>query len=88
MTLDLFMTLIYKDDIGLHHDDSLMMIVDDHDDSLIVLWERNGQQTDKIRRNIKKVLKTVGFQIEIETNLHKVNFLDITFHLRSRTYRP
>ena len=30
----------------------------------------------------------IGFQIEIKTNLHEVNFLDITFNLRSGTYRP
>ena len=35
--------------------------------------------TDEIRKNIK-VFETIGFQIEIETNLHEVNFLDITFN--------
>ena len=34
------------------------------------------------------MFQTRGFQIEIQTNLHEVSFLDITFSLRSRTYRP
>ena len=51
-------------------------------DGLILLRKLNGQQTDKIRKNIK-IFKTIGFQIESEINLHEVNFLDITFNLRS-----
>ena len=39
-------------------------------------------------KNIIKVFKTIGFEIGIETNLHEVNFLDITFDLTSRTYCP
>ena len=35
-----------------------------------------------------KVFKIIGCQIEIETNLHKVNFLDVIFTLRSRSYCP
>ena len=55
---------------------------------LILLRELNGQQTDKIRKNIIKVFKSIRFQIEIETNLHEVNFLDIAFNLRSGRYLP
>ena len=66
-----------KYDIGLYRDDGL-----------IHLRKLNKQKTDKIRRNIIEVFKTVGFQIEIETNLHEVNFLDITFNSRSGTDGP
>ena len=66
-----------KDDIGLYHDDGL-----------ILLRELNGQQTDKFRKNIIKVFKSIRFQIEIETNLHEVNFLEIAFNLRSGRYLP
>ena len=68
--------ITFKDDFGLYCDDGL-----------ILLRELNEQQTGKIRKNIK-VFKTIGFQIKIETNLHEVNFLDITFNFRSGTYRP
>ena len=37
---------------------------------LILLKELNGQQTDKTRKNFIKVYKSIGLQIEIETNLH------------------
>lgn len=39
-------------------------------------------------KNIIKVFKTIGFEIRIETNLHEVNSLDITFDLTTRTYCP
>ena len=69
-----------KNDIGFYRDDSFMFLRD-----------FNGQQTDKIKNIYKKIIikvfKTLGFQIEIETNLHKVNFLDmITFNLRNGTH--
>ena len=63
-----------KDDIGLYRDTGL-----------ILLRELNGQQTDKIGKNTIKVFNAIEFQIEIETNVHEVNFLDITFNLRSGT---
>ena len=76
-TLSKLKNITSKDNIGLYRDDVL-----------ILLRELNGQQTDKIRKNIIKVFKSIGFQIEIETNLHEVHFLDITFNFRSGTYRP
>ena len=33
-------------------------------------------------------MKNLGFQIEIETNLKEVNFLDVTFNLNSGLYKP
>ena len=64
-----------KDDIGLYRNDSL-----------ILLGELNVEQTDKIRKNIVKVFKTIGFQTKIENNFHEINFLDITFNLKSGIY--
>ena len=59
---------IDKQDIGLYRDDGLM-----------ILRNANGQKTDRTRKYIIKVMKDLGFQIEIETNLKEVNFLDVTF---------
>ena len=39
---------------------------------------------DRIRKNVIKV----GFKIEIQTHLKKVNFLDVTFNLANGTNRP
>ena len=64
-----------KDDIRLYRDDGL-----------ILLRELDRQQTENIRKNIMKVFKTIRFQTEIKTNLHDVNFLDMTFNLRSDKY--
>ena len=58
------------------------------DDGLIVLKNYNGQKTDNARKSIVKTFKEVGFQIEIETGLKEVNFLDITLNLVNGTYRP
>ena len=54
----------------------------------MILRNANGQKTDKTRKYIIKVMKGLGFQIEIETNLKEVNFLDATFNLNSDLYKP
>ena len=51
------------------------------DNGLVILLNVNGQQIDRTRKNIIKIFKDVGFNIVIETNSKKVDFLDITFNL-------
>ena len=58
------------------------------DDGLIVLNNKNGQQTDRTRKKIVKIFKDTDFSIDITTNLVEVNFLDVTFNLLNETYRP
>ena len=58
------------------------------DDRLIFLRNVNGQKMDRVRKNVIKIFKEVGFIIEIQTHLKIVNFLDVTFNLASGTYRP
>ena len=67
----------FKDDFGLYCDDSL-----------IVLWKRNEQHIDKIRKNIKNAFKMIGFPTEMKTNSTKSFFLDKTFNLRNSADRP
>ena len=43
---------------------------------------------DRIRKNVIKIFKEVGFKIKIKTNLKIVDFLDATFNLKNGTYRP
>ena len=43
---------------------------------------------DRVRKNVIKIFKEVGFKIEIQTHLKIVNFLDVTFNLANGTYRP
>ena len=47
------------------------------DDGLALLKNLNGQGTDKVRKNIIRVFKDIGFSLEIETNLKEVDFLDV-----------
>ena len=69
--------LINKKDCGLYRDDGLL-----------ILRNVNGQQIDRMRKNIIKTFKDIGFAIDVETNLKIVDFLDITFNLNNGTYRP
>ena len=56
------------------------------DDGLILLWNTNGQLTDRIRKI--KLFEEIGFKLEIETNLKIGNFLDVTLNLANSRYRP
>ena len=56
------------------------------DDGLILLRNVNRQNMDRIRKNVMKTFKEIGFKIEIRTNLKIVNFLNVTFNLTNGTY--
>ena len=58
------------------------------DDGLIVVRNKNGPESEKIRKNIIKTFKDIGFQIEILTMLKIVDFLDVTFNLSENSYKP
>ena len=55
------------------------------DDGLIILRNTNSQQTDKIRKKIVSIFKSIDFKIEITTNFTEVGFLDVTFNLERNT---
>ena len=56
------------------------------DDGLAVLRNMNARGTDKMRKVIIKLFKEVGCQLEIKSNLKKVEFLDVTFNLITDLY--
>ena len=58
------------------------------DDELISLRNVNGQKMNRVRKNVIKTFKEIGFKIEIQTHLKIVYFLDVTFNLANGTYRP
>ena len=58
------------------------------DDGHIVLNKVISQKTHKTRKKIIQVFKDNGFSIDIVTNLVEDNFLDVTFNLKSGSYRP
>ena len=43
---------------------------------------------DKKRKTIIKILKDISFNIDIQTNLKEVDFLDVTLKLQNGIYRP
>lgn len=60
----------------------------DRDDGLMILRNVNGQKTDRTRKYIIRVIKELGFQIEIKTNLKEVNCLDVTLNSKSGLDKP
>ena len=52
----------------------------------MVVKSLNGQQTDRLRKNIAQVFTSFGFKIEIKTNLIEADFLDVTFSLIKETF--
>ena len=58
------------------------------DDGLALLRNTSKQKTDRIRKDIIEIFKNAGFKIQIKTNLHIVDFLDVTFNLLDGTYKP
>ena len=74
---------------------SLLAKVVDHnhsglyrDDGLILLRNTTGPKMDRIRKDVIKTFKDVGFKIHIKTNLKIVDFFDATFNLSNGTYKP
>ena len=58
------------------------------DVELVLLRNTSKQKTNRIRKDIIEIFKNAGFKIEIKTNLHIVDFLDVTSNLLDGTYKP
>ena len=58
------------------------------DDGLVLVRNTSKQKADRIRKDIIEIFKNTGFKIEIKTNLHIIDFFDITFNLLDGTYKP
>ena len=54
----------------------------------VILCNINNQQTQKIRKQIISIFKSIDFKVEIKTNLTEFNFLDVAFNLEQNSYRP
>ena len=66
--------IISRNDMGLYRDDGL-----------IVLKNKNGQETERTRKKIVNIFKDTDFSIDITTNIVGVTFLDVTFNLLNET---
>ena len=66
-----------KNDLGLYWDDGL-----------VVLKTKSGLQSEQVKKNIQKIFKDHGLDIIVPCNMKVVNYLDVTFDLSDRTYKP
>ena len=62
--------ILPKSDFGLYRDDGLAL-----------LRNLNGQETEKVRKNIIRVFKDIVCSLGIETNLKEADFLDVSLNL-------
>ena len=51
------------------------------DDGLAIIKTKSARLADKTRKELHKVFEQFGLKITAESNLHVVNFLDVTFDL-------
>ena len=58
------------------------------DDGLAVIKNRSARLADKTRKELHKIFEQFGLKITAESNLHVVNFLDVTFDLSTGKYKP
>ena len=59
-----------------------------YDDGFAVLKNKSGLQSEQIKKNIHKIFKEHGLDINIQYNIKIVNYLDVTFNLKDIAYHP
>mgnify|MGYP001294396990 CR=1 FL=1 len=68
--------LIPRQDVGLYRDDGL------------AVTSLPGPDIERLNKSLKKLFKTHGLTIEIQSGMKTTNFLDVTLYLDSSTFRP
>ena len=58
------------------------------DDGLAILKNKSEPQSEQVKKNIQRIFKEHGLDIIIQCNMKIVNYLDVTFNLNNRTYKP
>ena len=58
------------------------------DDGLAIIRNKSARLADKTRKELHKAFEQFGLKITAESNLHVVNFLDVTFDLSTGKYKP
>ena len=53
-----------------------------------VVKNKSGPETEKIKKNIKKILKENKLDIVIKCNMKLVTYLDVTLKLNNSNYKP
>ena len=58
------------------------------DDGVAVFKNISGPESERIKKNFQSLFKKYGLEIIIQCNKKVVDFLDVTFKLKDRTYKP
>ena len=58
------------------------------DDGLAIIKNKSARLVDKARKELHKAFEKFGLKITAESNLHVVNFLDVTCDLSTGKYKP
>ena len=58
------------------------------DDGLAVSRNMNGHALDRARKDIINIFKNIGLKITIDTNLKRVDFLDVSLDLDTGLHKP
>ena len=58
------------------------------DHGLAVFRNASGHEADRIRKEMAKIFQNLGLKITIQTNLKRVDFLDVTLDLTTGKYCP
>ena len=66
----------FKNEVGLYHDDGLL------------ICKATPKKKKKPKQEVCQVFKSNGLKITIEANKKVVNFLDVTFNLAKGCYKP
>ena len=58
------------------------------DDGFAVLKNKSGLQSQQVKKNIHKIFKEDGLDINMQRNIKIVNYLNVTFNLNDIAYHP
>ena len=58
------------------------------DDGLSIFRNKSGTQLEKMKKKLQRLFKEYDLEITAESNLKIINYLDVTFNLRDRIFRP
>ena len=55
---------------------------------LPVLKNKSGLQSEQVNKSTQKVINEHGLDIIVQCKIKIVNYLDVTFNLNARSYKP
>ena len=75
--LEKLSAILGKSQVGLYRDDGLAIVTN-----------ANGPKMDNLRKQVSSLFKEEGLSITIDTNLVETDFLDVSFNILTKTFKP